>query len=281
MPFKPINPRNAILEAVVVVHLNRPALDFEVAAVRALHPRLARDLPRLDDLQVGTIYFGSGAPPPHPPGSPVMMAAYKKDGTLETRLLLNGPMLTVNFLLYTRWNELWPKAATWIREVLNAAAAAHRPSVAPPLAVAALSHQIIDVFVWGGSPGDVSVADLFSDGPSRLPEAAWKAVGSPWYAAHSTNKPFALGGLPPSALVDFLITDLSEEQGVGWRLRLEHLMEARFGQPLGPAELFTQAQSNGAPLAETIMDELHARNRALMQSLLRPDALSRIGMEVS
>lgn len=279
--FRPINPRNAILEAVVVVHLSRPALDFESAAVRALHPRLARDLPRLDDLQVGTFHFGSGGPPPHLPGAPVVMAAYKKDGTIETRLLLNGPILTVNFLLYTRWSELWPKAAVWIQEMLDAIAAAHRPSIAPPLSVAALAHQIIDVFLWSGVPGDVSVADLFNDGPPRLPSAVWAAVGSPWYAAHSTSEPFTPGGLPLSALVDSLSVNLSEEQNVGWRLRLEHLVEARFGQPLSPTRLFAQARSGGTPQAETIMDGLHARNHALMRSLLRPKVLTRIGMDAS
>lgn len=281
MPFKPINPRNAILEAVVVVHLNRPVFEFEAVAVRALHPKLARDLPRLDPVQVGTIYFGQGEPPPHPPGAPVVMAAFKRDGTLETRLLLNGPMLTVNFLLYTRWGELWPKAAFWIQESLDAAATAHQPGTAPPLEVIGLTHHIVDVFRWRGPAESISVVDLFTDKPPRLPEAAWTATGSPWQATHSVNERFSLAGLPPSTLADHLSVDLGSEEGVGWRLRLEHVLEARFSHSLFLTGLFSRPQSGGMPLAETVMDEFHVRNRLLVQSLFRPDVLSRIGLETS
>ena len=280
MPFKPINPRNAILEAVVSVHCNRPLTEFEMDAVRELHPKFARDLPKLDTMTVATLYLGPGAPPargPNTPAPPVTMAAYKKDGTLETRLILQGQSVTVNFLLYSRWRDLGPKACLWIREVLTAALCRSSPNM-PPLAIMALQHQIVDVFKWDGDEASMTIADLFKSEPARLPKAVWTSVGSPWQAAHTTVVPYVRGPLPRAALVDLLNVDLNDEPSVGWRLRLEHTSEVRFEAPLQPEMLFVSPEADATPLVEAVMNDLHARNRDMMQGLLRPDMLSRIGM---
>jgi hypothetical protein len=277
--FRPVNPRNAVLEAVVLLHFDRPVLAPEAAAVRALHPRVKHDLPRLDELQVATIAFGP-AMPSVPPGTPVSMASFKKDGTLETRVLLHSPLLAVNFLLYTRWDELWPKASAWIRMVVGALGEAGTRNGLPPLRVAVCGHQMINVFVWEGDASGVTAMELFAQKPPRLAGAAWNAAGQAWFAVHSANEPLAVDGVP-AALIDSLSFDLAEEQRVGWRLRLEQTLEARFVEPLALEVLMAKQREGGQTLLDTLAGQLHDRSRMLMRSLLPAQMLEQIGMDPS
>ena len=279
MTFRPVNPRNAVLEAVVLLHFDRPVLAPEAAAVRALHPRVKHDLPRLDELQVATIAFGP-AMPSVPPGTPVSMASFKKDGTLETRVLLHSPLLAVNFLLYTRWDELWPKASAWIRMVVGALGEAGTRNGLPPLRVAVCGHQMINVFVWEGDASGVTAMELFAQKPPRLADAAWNAAGQAWFAVHSANEPLAVDGVP-AALIDSLSFDLAEEQRVGWRLRLEQTLEARFAEPLALEVLMAKQREGGQTLLDTLAGQLHDRSRMLMRSLLPAQMLEQIGMDPS
>ena len=279
MTFRPVNPRNAVLEAVVLLHFDRPVLAPEAMAVRALHPRVKHDLPRLDELQVATIAFGP-ARPSVPPGTPVSMASFKKDGTLETRVLLHGPLLAVNFLLYTRWDELWPKASAWIRMVLEALGEAGTKNGLPPLRVSVCGHQMINVFVWEGDGRGVTVKEVFAQKPDRLADAAWDAAGRAWFVVHSANEPLVVES-GQAALVDSLTFDLAEEQRVGWRLRLEQTLEARFAEPLALEALAARPPEGGQPLIDTLAGQLHDRSRKLMRSLLPGQMLERIGMDPS
>jgi len=277
--FRPVNPRNAVLEAVALLHFNRQVFAPEAAAVRALHPRLAHDLPRLDEVQVATIAFGPGPPSPRL-GAPVSMAAFKKDGTLETRVFLNGAgaLLAVNFLLYTKWDELRPKAAGWICMVLAALREIGGSDGIPPLQVTTVGHQMINVFIWDEADGGVTVRELFAEKPSRLADAAWNAAGQPWFAMHSTNQPLDAESRNV-ALIDSLSFDLAEEPTIGWRLRLEQTLEARFAQPIDFDDLVKGEQEGRLAPIDALLDRLHNETRSLMRSILRPDMLRRIGME--
>lgn len=269
MPFKPINPRNAIVEASVFVHLNRPVSQIESDAVRALHPQFRLDLPRLDE--VPSIQIGIGPLPPL--ARPVTMAAYMRDGSLETSLRLYDKMLVIRFRAYTSWAELWPKAETWMRKTLDAISAATPQENVPPLAVFALRHQIIDVFLWEGDSAAMTLREIFREPSKRLPEDVWNAVGQQWFAAHSTNTPDTTTN---RALIDFLALDLSEETRIDLRLKLDHNLEVRFREPIPPGECFKNVDAKS--MAGDTISGLHERNRELMRALLKPDMLSRIGM---
>lgn len=209
------------------------------------------------------------------------MASYKKDGTFDTRLMLSGATLTVNFLVYTRWHELWPKAASWIQTVLDAVGGAVAPGPVQPIGVTSLAHQIIDVFLWQDGPDDLSAREIFLDRHPRLPEAAWNATGQSWQSVHSINLRNEIDLLPSAALIDYLLIDVSEEASVGWRLRMEQILEVRLAQPIPPEVVFQRASHDAPKLADSVMEGLHNRNRKLVQSLLRPDMLSRIGMDTN
>jgi hypothetical protein len=266
-----------VLEAVVLLHFDRPVFAPESSAVRALHAQIKQDLPRLDEIQVATIAFGPSMP--HlPPGAPVSMASFKKDGTLDTRLIVQGPLLAVNFLLYTHWDELWPKASVWIRMCLRALDEAGPGAGLPPLRVAGCGHQMVNVFVWDGSGRDVTIGDLFATKPSRLADAAWTAKGQAWFAVHSANEP-GPGENAGAALIDSLTFDLAEEKPTGWRLRLEQTLETRFTAPLPLRALATNPSEDGGTDIDALMDQLHDRTRNLMRSLLSAEMLKRIGMD--
>ncbi len=274
MAFRPLNPRNAILEAIVLVHFNRPVFEFEAAAVRALHPQLKADLPKLQGPPPNAVFMSQAPVLPGPlvtPGIPLSMASFKRDGSVDTRLLLNGSVLAVNFLVYTRWAELRPKVVRWMKAFLDALAAAQQDHI-PRLLVNVVAHQMIDVFKWEGESANMAITALMAQNAGRIPEAAWSEVGHGWFAAHALNKPVSLGPLTSVNLVDFVSFDLADEQPLGWRFRMEHTIEARLATPQEGSDLFTESS------AATILDGLHSRNQDLIRRLLRPELLSSIGM---
>lgn len=279
MAFKPINPKNAILEASVMVCFNRPVFDYEAEAIRLLHSQFEADFPKLEAVPMNAVLMGPmlmGVMPPSDgslivPGMRVAMTSYRRDGSLETRLILNGPLLAVNFLTYTRWTEIRPKAVAWVCKCLDALTAARRDQV-PPLLLSFVTHQMVDVFKWEGSTADLSMSHLMVADVDRIPAAAQASVGDPWFAAHSYSTPHFVEDMPDGNLLDFISFDLSEEESFGWRMRIEHTLEMRFRPNPPYQDVFT------VPRATTLLDRLHSRNQGLFREIIQPPMLVRIGI---
>ena len=79
--------------------------------------------------------------------------------------------------------------------------------------------------------------------------------------------------------IDSLTFDLAEEQPIGWRLRLEQTVEARFAKPLALGTLVGKPREDGGPDIDTLMNRLHDQTRNLVRSLLSAETLDRIGMD--
>lgn len=276
MVFTPINPRNAIQEAVFVLRFTRPFLPPEADAIRALHQQFREDLPQLQVQAAVNIFLGPGGPPTPQPSPTVQMAAYQRDGSVETRLAADGPILVANFLHYTRWNNVWPRALGWFRGAVTALSEVSPPNApgVPPLLVMACAHQVIDLFRWQGQPVDATAQGLFQGQPDRLPPAAMVARGA-WQASHTTAEQLKITSDIPATLIDALTLDLSQEAGIGPRLKLEHMLEVRFNRTLGLTELF----GSEAPQIDRIMNMLHSTNKSFLRKWLRPELLAQIGMD--
>jgi hypothetical protein len=72
-------------------------------------------------------------------------------------------------------------------------------------------------------------------------------------------------------VIDSLSFDFSDQPGLGWRLRLDQTLEARFSALLTPDD---------EPL-DAAIGEFHERTRRLIRASLRPDMLEHIGMGTS
>jgi hypothetical protein len=281
LAFEPINPRNAILEAVVIIRLSRPLGSDEAEAVKLAHKRIAEDLPKLETPPTVNLFLGPVPPggPPPPLAAPVIMASYKRDGSLEARLAVDQNVLVVNFLQYGRWHDLWPKAALWLGTVVDAliahAAVQEVPIGRPvvPLLVTGFAHQIIDVFNWAGPPTDVSAGELFVAEAPRVPREVY-VRNQAWQVGHSVRRPSGWRRFPSAFEVDALTCDLAEDPNRGWRLRIDQTLEIQLATPHSLEGLF----SGEAPEAEGAMRYLHDLNKSTIKMLLNQEMAQRIGL---
>lgn len=277
MPFRPINAKNAVLEGVAVLRLDRPLTSVEVDAIKAAHPRLRLDLPRLEEAQGVSLFVGSVPPPGPPHPYPFSMSSYQRDGSLEARLTVNSQLLVANFLVYSHWNEHWEKALLWFQAVRDAIVSV-QPSGggASQPRVAVLGHQMVDVFPWNGSATEVSASSLLLNGTGRLPEMGLHSVGQAWSGAHAytLRSPTEQTGMPAFERLDVLTCDLGEELPLGWRLRLDHFQETRLHEAQSLEHMLT------APgmFAGQVMYDMHKRNRELVLELLSEHMLTTIGL---
>ena len=276
LSFRPINARNAVLEGIVVLVLDRALTPPEADAIRASHPRFQLDLPRLEEMPGISMFVGSGQPP-WPPLHPFSMAAYQRDGSLESRLLFNANLLAANFLAYSHWEEHWGKALLWFREVKDAILKAQQVGEpVPPPRVAAVGHQMIDVFPWEGDQMQASASVLIKNAEGRLPDMGLRATGQTWSGAHTFTTPASIGegNSPKTALLDALSYDLGPEHPLGWRFRLDHLQETR----LQDSQALESTLGGESPLASRFVSKMHARNRDLVSALLSETMLRAIGL---
>lgn len=277
LAFRPINTRNAVLEGIAVLVLSRPLTASESSAIRSAHKVLSLDLPGLEDVPGMTMFVGMGIPPSEMPPTPFSMSAYQRDGAVESRLLVNPTLLTANFLVYTRWEEHWGKCLLWFRTAMEAVkSASNGLDALPPVQIAAVGHQMVDVFPWEGDPSMASAALFLRENNERLPRMGVRSVGEAWGGMHiSMTKHTVLGNEQLGVnLVDRLACDLGGEALLGWRLRLDHLQEMRLPTPQDSG---TFLNGDGS-LASRLVGELHDRNRSLIQSLLSDDMLVSIGL---
>lgn len=279
LAFRPINTRNAVLEGIAVLGLSRPFIASESDAIRNIHMALSLDLPKLEDVPSMTMFVGPGLSPNEMPSTPFTMSAYQRDGALESRLLVNPQFLAANFLVYTRWEEHWAKALLWFRAAMDAVRSASRGHDGlPPVEIATLGHQIVDVFPWDGDAAEASASLLLQGDYDRFPRMGVRSVGEAWAGSHTfTRKLTAQSSNSLGAdLYDRLACNLGEEAPLGWRLRLDHLQEMRLHAPQDPSALLN---GNG-PLASRLLGDLHERNRELVRSLLSSQMLASIGLRL-
>lgn len=277
LAFRPINTRNAVLEGIAVLVLSRPLIASESTAIRSAHKVLSLDLPKLEDVQSMTMFVSTGPLPSEMPPTPFSMSAYQRDGAVETRLLVNPQLLTANFLVYTRWEEHWEKCLLWFRAAMEAVkSASNGLGASPPVQIAAVGHQMVDVFPWEGDPSTASAALFLRENNDRLPRMGVRSVGEAWGGMHTSASKRAVHGIdrPGVDLIDRLACDLGEEAPLGWRLRLDHLQEMRLPTPQDPGAFL----NGDGSLASRLVGELHDRNRSLVQSLLSDDMLASIGL---
>jgi uncharacterized protein (TIGR04255 family) len=101
--------------------------------------------------------------------------AFKADGTLSWRLLVQQNQIAVNCLDYNGWDDVWPRARDYIRRTLDLLSA-------DETVVKEFLLQYINAFHWRG---DASVAPDFTTllkrDSDRIPNAFWHRSSMEWH----------------------------------------------------------------------------------------------------
>lgn len=279
MYFTPINSRNAVLEAIFTIGLDRPFSPPEMASVRDAHRDLALDLPKLEQTQVSFVgqMLSPGLLADMPAVGPVSMSSFQRDGTLDSRLMVGENLISLNFLAYSSWAEHWDRGNSWLERIVKTLASSGNSAGLPPLHVQTISHHMIDVFKWTGEAAAVGVVDLFSPSVDRLPSAVAVARGQAWSATHAYSAPVTQPAV--GQIQDWLGCDLNDEPRFGWRVRVDNMLEFRPTSPPTLEESFKE--NSGNSLVASAASVLHAQNRRVMTYLLIPEMASRIGLRAS
>lgn len=263
--FKPINPRNAIQEAVFLVHLIRPLFEHEAAAIKKLHEELKEELPKLTQQPAIQIMAASQVPQ----ALPFEMTLFGPDGGVARRVAIGGAGIAVNELLYTRWADVSKRAIGYIQRVLEAIVSATASNATMPIAVRAVALQVIDRFVWTGAAADFAIEKALVRPFDRLPSAIWQAK-NPWIAAHSKFDLTSTGNV-----VDRLEVTTGMLPPDSRMVQIDNIIENQFSKPLEPPKLIT---SNSAELYN-IYSSLHDRNKAMLRELIVEFLRKQIGID--
>lgn len=100
--------------------------------------------------------------------------AFKKDGSLSWRVLVQDKVLVVNCLEYEGWQTVWPRAC----EYLSVASAALLSS---GNSIAGATLQYINGFPWDASANQYDVTSLLRADADLIPAAFWKNRGAEWH----------------------------------------------------------------------------------------------------
>ncbi|WP_139802741.1 TIGR04255 family protein, partial [Aurantimonas sp. 22II-16-19i] len=185
--FVPISDHHAIQEVVFALTFKRQFPLGLLEQLTSIHKEIKRELPRMERPQVFQFAIGGGpvAPPQQAP-SPVSFEAYKRDGSLDWRMMADGNTLVVNCLTYTNWADVSKRSLSLIHNACN---------VIMQQGTNDISHialQYVDVFKWGLKSEDYDISLLLDSNSENIPKSLFRNVDGPlWHHHQGWFRPFA------------------------------------------------------------------------------------------
>lgn len=258
---------HAIVEVVFGFQLSRPWHPTEIEKLAQNHDRWKANLPRLARHEIQQVMIGEGVQQAITlPGGPgISFERIKPNGDLAWRLRCEGNSIFVNCLEYTRWQEAWATASTYMRDVLEVVDA-------EKISVAGTLLQYIDVFDWMADPKDYDISKLLDVDSDFVPRAA-KNYGLAWHLHQGWFEPVA-EPVPGRILHKAHFNALPKDEAGHPTVKLDTLLRSDFDGRISAQALFNE----GSALEGTFID-MHDRNKGLLSSLLTKDICQQIGLE--
>lgn len=268
---KPLNPNNAIESASFVVGfvrgLAKPTFPKISQAIADLKEELPGVGPDQADVSMGAM--------PQLPGLRIQTPqahrfAAKKDGTPEWLVQATGNVVQVQCHDYTNFKEVWAKASRYLICALTA--------IEENVQVAEIGFQVIDRFNYPttGDWSEYNIAELFNTESKFLTPNALKSgplwhLFQGWFDDYKGNR----------ILHQLNLTGTL----VGVTQQLQAAIDHR-GALRGPSEdkmldlkPFISPLADGKTPLDTLFDDLHKKNRAVIEDLLTPQKLESIGIQ--
>ncbi|SHF06482.1 TIGR04255 family protein [Kaistia soli DSM 19436] len=268
MPFEPIYGHHSVQEVVFTLIFQRPFDQKSLQDLQAAHSEWKAELPKIEIPQIFHFSIGPFDSAEQAAQSGIAFQSFKRDGSIDWRLLANMQTLVVNCATYTRWADVWGRARN-----LLASSAKHLARSGN--VVASISLQYIDTFKWNGSAKSYSIDNLIRRDSRYFPEALWDANNSPLWHLHQgsfRSKELAIGG----KLLDRMHIDATEEDGTSI-VRFDSLLRLDAFQPAAYMRLFGPVDGK----IDNLMNELHAINKSSILGYLVDSMAEQIGMRRS
>lgn len=266
----PIAGRHAIKTVSFGLEWQQPLQEDLLVLLKALHGRVRDRLPRvIQHQEIGFQIVVSPSPPtPEAPPKPQLAGltfdALQPNGEPEWSLAIQRNFLAVNCHVYSRWNEIWPKAKEFLSPFV--------PVLARECGISVIGLQYVDQFRVLDVAEEFRADDLFRADSPFLPKHVFE-LDDLWHSHHGYFQTMT----EPSAHrqlnhVDIDVVNANEE-------RLVQITTAH-------RALLDQAAVDGAALLDDkksgalhhYMIALHRLNKKLLRQLLAEAMCERISL---
>jgi uncharacterized protein (TIGR04255 family) len=261
-----IGHRHAIREAVFAIVLSEAApLGSVQKAVQQLAQRWKPELPKIQEFQFApAMPLGAGLPSLSF-GAAAAFEAYKMDGSLSWRVLIQGNLAAVNCLDYDGWPNVWPKAKRFLSELLPLL-------VSTRYAVSGCQLQYINAFHWKLAREDYNLSMLLRNDTDRIPLRLLSDVKGPLWHLHqgwfdSTDS------TPHGRVLSREHLTGQEEVERGATVLIDLSKRYDFSAQFGEADGLFGPEGVG----DQVFDKLRFAIRNALRAYLRDDVLDRIG----
>jgi uncharacterized protein (TIGR04255 family) len=261
--------RHAIREAVFAIVFSEALPPTSVQkAVQELRESWKPELPKIQEFQLAPAAMPLGPGLPNVSlsfGAAAAFEAYKVDGSLSWRVLIQGNLAAVNCLDYNGWLHVWPRARRYLSELLPLLVSAR-------CAVAGCQLQYINAFHWRNALQDYDLTLLLRDDTDRVPPRLLSEVKGPLWHFHQGWFDAADEMAHGRVLSREHLTGQEEvERGATVLIDLSkrHDFSAQFGE--------ADALFGPEGVGEQIFSKLRFAIRSSLRAYLRDDILDRIG----
>jgi len=177
--YEPADTRHghAIREAVFLVVLSAPPSGEQIRAFLEFGKKeLAAELPAAEEYQIGIpMTAGPGRPDISMTfGAGASLQAFKQDGTLAWRLMVQQNQVVVNCLDYERWETVWPRAKGYLQRACTF-------FVDEEHQIGGASLQYINAFHWMRPEVLPDLTSLLRVDSDRIPRAFWAHRSKEWH----------------------------------------------------------------------------------------------------
>jgi uncharacterized protein (TIGR04255 family) len=177
----PIAGRHAIKTVSFALEWQQPLQDDLLLLLKALHSKVRDQLPRVVQRQeiAFQIVVSPASPVPEAPPEPrlagLSFEALQPNGEPEWSLAIERHFLAVNCHVYSRWQEIWPKAKDLLSPFV--------PVLARECGITVIGLQYIDQFRVVDMSEPFRVTDLFREDSPFLPRQVF-TLDDLWHSHH-------------------------------------------------------------------------------------------------
>lgn len=262
MAFEPISDRHAIQEVAFSVVLARQFSAEEFNSIIERHDLWREDLPGAYRETLQPVLW-DGVPPPAIPGG-MRFESYRRDGSIDWRLYVQGNHIGVQCYAYTRWDEVSAKALQYLTLALG-------PMAEGGPEVSAVTLHCIDVFKWAGEVADYDTGELLNTKAPFFPvDFKDRLAGPLWHLHQGWFTKADFGRSLNRFHLDAVLVEPDHQ------VRLDHFLQDQHDVAMGLSEMLSD---DGATLKSRFLG-LHKRNKEMVFSVLASEVSKRIALNV-
>ena len=259
---------HAIQNVAFVLEWPVPLTPSELLKVRGLHAQLQTSFPVMNEMRSLTINFAAN------PGGQTLSSNSNEIGGIQflgnplgpgmvSRMLQVSPLNCIVVINdYSRWEKVWGDVRRWFM------------IVAPSLfetghQIPTIGLQYTDVFNWRKAPETMELSEIFLKDTDFLPKNVFK-LKSLWHSHHGYFDTRKI--LVEHKLLENINVGLADNNGQR-SITILTVHKATLLTPLWDMETLQGT-------VDTLMSDLHLRNKKILSSLLSTDVCAKIKLVV-